>query len=158
MNTPSFSTDITAPLTPAILPPARYIDLAPLPKGRLFFLDVNSRYGEDGNLKVLLSEDAAIKNQVNNILSTPLGSEPFEPEFGSLLPWRIMEPISAATAWLIETDTIAAVQRWMGNRILVDRSLCYVRPLETEEGYSIYLKYQILRTKTVVEWNFSIYR
>lgn len=158
MPTPVFSTDIATEPAAATLPPSRFIDLAPLPKGRLFFLDVNKNYGEGGDQRSLLSEDDAIKGQIGSILSTPLGSEPFEPEFGSLLPWRIHEPINQMTAWLIENDTITAVSRWLVSRIKVARDQCFVRPLETEEGYAINLTYQVLRTKAIVEWNFSVYR
>lgn len=161
MDTYAFFSDADVGTDNSTFPAATFIDIGELPKGRLFFVDVNSGYGQ-GNSVELVTEDKAIKSQIANILSTPIGSEPFEPEYGSLLPWRLFEPINQVTSWHIENDTIVAVGRWMGSRITVSRRDCLVRPIFDDpsgnEGYYIMLRYQINATKIVYEWNFSIYR
>lgn len=159
MQTPSFFSPLDAVKISGSYPTANFINLAELPSTKLYFIDVNPDFGSDGKDELVYENDA-IKVQIRNILSTPTGSEQFEPEYGSLLPWRLFEPINARTAWQIENDTLIAVNRWMAGRIKLTRQQCYVRPLDEGigDGYYISLVYTILRTKVLAEYKFSVYR
>lgn len=157
METNSFFTKEVTALGEPTLPTATYIDLGPLPSSKLFFIDLNNGHPEDARGDIL-TEERALRAQCINILSTPLGSEPFEPEYGSLLPYRLFEPINQRTAWMIENDTIIALTRWMRGRLHIPREQCFVRPIENEDGYYIQLNAQVLRSRAVVEWNISVYR
>lgn len=125
----------------------------------LRFIDLNNDYGESSTELRLVGKDT-IKAQIRNILSTPLGSEAFEPEYGSLLPFRLFEPLTEFTAWQIENDTVSAVTRWMASRINVHRSQCSAQAFEREDasGYYIKLVYSEIETGEVVTYGFFVSR
>lgn len=160
VQTPAFFSTQQAALGNASIPSSLHPNLTVLPAVPRFFIDVNSSFGESNDELVI--EDAAIKKQIINILSTPLSSDDFEPEYGSNLPFRLLDPVLPSTAWMIENDTIESVNRWMAKRISLARGDCYVQPLDVGqgdiEGYYIRLKYSILRTRAVTTWQFSVYK
>lgn len=123
------------------------------------FTDLNNDYGETST-RIRLTGTDAIKAQVRNILSTPIGSEAFEPEFGSMLPFRLFEPITSLTAWQIENDTVSAISRWMRGRINVNRSQCKAEAFEREDaaGYYIRLVYNEIETGEAVTYSFFVSR
>jgi phage baseplate assembly protein W len=125
----------------------------------LRFVDLNNSYGESSD-KIRLEGKDAIKAQIRNILSTPIGSEAFEPDYGSLLPFRLFETVSSITAWQIENDVILAVSRWMAGRISVNRSRCKAEPFESNgiAGYQIRLVYSEIQTGEVSEYGFFVSR
>lgn len=162
MLTPVFSTLQNPALIPSAFPTSSLINLGELGRQKFYFVDINSEFGIDGKREILVEEDA-IKAQIRNILSTPTGSEPFEPEYGSLLPYRLFEPINVANAWNIENDTVVAIRRWMASRIEVTRQQVYVQELLPDEsagaeGYYIRMSYTITRTRAVAEYRFSLYK
>lgn len=107
----------------------------------LAYSDLNTGYRLDGSGLILFNK-SAINNQIGNVLATPIGSDHFEPTFGSFLPFRIHEPIDAISATLIYQDTITALETWMRSRITIKKSLAFVRPLDTEDGYVVNLPYE----------------
>lgn len=161
MDTPAFNTLLQSSPIAASFPTSSLITLRELPSTKVYFVDVNSDFSLNGKPEII-TEDDAIRAQIRNILSTPLGSEHMEPEYGSMLPFRLFDPITAMTAYIIEGDTLTAVNRWMRNKITLSRQSCYVRELlgdaEGSEGYYISMAYTVNRTAAVVEYNFSIYR
>ena len=90
---------------------------------------------------MLVDNNDAITNHIKNLLSTPTGTEEFEPTYGSLLPYRIMDPINIYSAFNIETDTIIALITWMSDRIQVVLSHSLVVPLESMDGYLVQIAY-----------------
>jgi phage baseplate assembly protein W len=50
----------------------------------------------DGDFKVVTGKDAIIA-KIKNLLLTPLGTYPFDPEYGSLLHKQLFEPCNEAT-------------------------------------------------------------
>lgn len=52
-----------------------------------------------------------------------------------------MDPISPVTAYLLETDTILAIQTWMSDRIRLVMPGARIEPLYDEEGYSVVIPY-----------------
>lgn len=162
MQTPAFFSREQVLLETATYPTANLIGLVDLPSTKVYFLDVNARLGEDSS-DPLVAEDEAIKGQIRNILSTPLGSEPFEPEYGSMWPYRLFEPVTAFNAWNLENDTIVAVNRWMKGLIQLARQNCFVEQLPENgpqgvDGYYVRLTYTIMRTNAVASYTASIYR
>ena len=125
-----------------------------------YYIDINSEYSVNQKGLIVYDTDA-IKNQISNILATPLGSDHFEPTFGSNLPYRLYDPITSGTAFLIYNDTIGAVSRWMGDRIAVNQALTIVRPMDNDpdsEGYEIRMPYQILFNKVIAEFSAFVLR
>lgn len=106
----------------------------------VYFKDINNDFRRTSSALIVKGR-SAIDGQLSNLLATPIGSEPFEPTYGSDLPLRIFEPIDRISAATIEQDTIRAVHRWMSSVITVSLANTFVIPLETEEGYRINLPY-----------------
>jgi len=157
LATSTFFSDAPVELAPGSYPSFKSVQLVELPTEDYYFVDVNPNFGEDARGE-LLTEDQVIKAQIRQILSTPLGTEHFEPTYGSLLPFRIMEPMNAVSAWNIENDTINAVGTWLASRITLQRQDCLVLPLEEQEGYYIQLRYLIKRLSAVATYRASMYR
>lgn len=80
---------------------------------RAQYLDLNKFFGGAGNPD-LLYDKSAISQGLHNIFSTTPGEAGpiFEPEFGSLLPLLLQEPMDEITSEKIRLATIQAVQRW----------------------------------------------
>lgn len=109
---------------------------------KIKFRDVDCDYGLNRSHSALLVDNnLAITNHIKNLLSTPIGTEDFEPGYGSNLPYRIMEPINIYSAFSIETDTIIAIIKWMSDRIRIVLSDSFVEPLPSEDGYLIQISY-----------------
>ncbi len=126
----------------------------------IYYSDVNSAIKQDGKALVLYDADA-INKQINNILSTPLGTDDFEPTFGSLLPYRIHDNITDRTAWLIRNDTIEAIRLWMGNRITVDQTQSAVEVLGEEydnDGYLVNVVYTINWSNVSARYSVALIR
>lgn len=126
---------------------------------KIRFRDVNCDYRMDSKqTQLIVDNHLAIRNQLKNLLSTPVGSEDFEPTYGSDLPLRIMEPITALTGYLIETDTLIAISRWMRDRIRLVLPGASVTPLVDEEGYNITLPYILIADNQFSVFSFDVLR
>lgn len=126
----------------------------------IYFIDINSNYRLDLKGLIIYDEDV-IRNQISNILATPLGSDAFEPTYGSNLPYRIHDPITDATAFLLYNDTIDAIGNWMRSKITVLPAQSYVRPIDGDpdnDGYEINLIYYNNTTKAIAAYNGFILR
>lgn len=107
------------------------------------FLDVNTLVNENA-LPELVPDILAINNSIYNILSTPIGSRTFQPEYGSRLEEFIHEPIDGITAFEIGISLIQSIQRWEP-RITIDRQRTNVEP--TSYGFNVTIAYSIPRLK-----------
>ena len=117
-----------------------------------YYSDINSGI-ETNNLPFLLYDNAAIFVQIGNVLETAIGSDPFEPEFGSELPLLINEQMSSKTAWRLETATFRALNRWMADRLTVLTAQARFTPMVDEQGggyYDVYIPCIIKKTKEKV--------
>lgn len=115
---------------------------ATITPAKIKFRDVDCDYGLNrAHSALLIDNNLAITNHIKNLLSTPIGTEDFEPGYGSNLPYRIMDPINIYSAFHIETDIIVALITWMSDRIRVILSDSYVIPLESDDGYLIQITY-----------------
>lgn len=127
---------------------------------RVSFLDVNPHYTNNQE-PLLLRDEAAIRQKIRNVLATPVGSSYFEPEYGSMLPYRIFDPITSASAWLLRSDTAIALNRWLGGLISVDMARVSVEVIlgtPDSEGYEIYVPYTINRTAEATSYKFKVTR
>ena len=122
--------------------------LMPMAKQRSLasYVDLNSHFGEDGSADLLLDR-GAISQSLRNIFSTTVGEAGpiFNPEFGSLLPQLLQEPMDEITSFKIRGATIQAVQRWEP-RVEIDFSMTSVDIIPDLPGYQIYLVYRIRQT------------
>ncbi len=126
----------------------------------IYFIDINSNYRMDQKGLIIYDEDV-IKNQIANILATPLGSDHFEPTYGSNLPYRIHDPVTNSTAFLLYNDTIDAISKWMRSKITVLPAQSFVRPIDNDpdnDGYEIRLIYYINNTKAIASYDGFILR
>lgn len=131
--------------------------MAPAP-ATIRFRDIDSDYGLGiKNNSLLVDNDLAIRTQVRNLLSTPTGTEDNEPLYGSRLPYRIMETISPVNAFLIEHDTLLALNRWMRDRMRVVAGYS-VLPLDSEDGYHIELPYVKISDNRFSTYVFDVLR
>lgn len=129
----------------------------------VFYIDVNRTFQYQDQKGLIVYDDDVVKRMVGNILSTPLGSDHFEPTFGSNLPYRLQDSITDKTAWLIYIDTIQALGIWLENQnvIALHKPACYVRPAYNNpdmEAYEIKMTYTILKTTVVSSFNSFLIR
>ena len=120
------------------------------------FRDINCDYTIDQN-DITVDDHAAIQHRIRHLLSTPLGSEIFEPNFGSNLPYRIMDPITPTTGFILETDTIVAIAKWMSSEITIGANV-RIEPLEVDDGYLITIPYYTNDNGTGAVYSFEALR
>jgi len=68
-----------------------------------------------------------ILNSWNNILLTPRGSYPYDPDYGSNLYQLIFEPLDDATAERIEREVVVSLQRFDNRAELDNISISYLK-------------------------------
>tara|TARA_B100001146_G_C16026978_1_gene367600 strand:+ start:113 stop:547 length:435 start_codon:yes stop_codon:yes gene_type:complete len=116
----------------------------------VFIRDINPDFTQNGGNNLVTEDDIAIQKQLRHLLSTPLGSEDFEPTFGSDLPYRLMDPICDLTSFLMETDIILSVVNWMSNKIILVNPR--IHPYPDQDYYLAVLPY-----RKVVDGSLSTY-
>jgi phage baseplate assembly protein W len=125
----------------------------------VFYKDLNNKYLDQSQLTPLILTDLeAIEAQMINVLVTPIGTEPFMPTYGSMLYYRISEPINVETAYLLEIDTIEALKMWMSDRITVYMGGTYITPYTEEDAYDIQVAYSVNNGLSGKQLNYRIYR
>lgn len=110
------------------------------------YVDLNSFFGYQGSPDLVFDRQA-ISQALRNIFSTTPGEAGpiFDPEFGSLLPQLLQEPLDEITAFKIRGATIQAVQRWEP-RVEIDFSASDVQVVPQLPGYHVILSYKIRYT------------
>lgn len=146
--------DSENPIVPGGLNMPRKLDI--------YYIDINCNYLKDLKGLIIYDEDV-VKVEVANILATPLRSDHFEPTFGSNIPYRLQDPISDKTSWLLTNDSIEALTFWLEERgvIRLQKNLCYVRPalnMPDMEAYEIKMVYTILKNSVVATFNSFLIR
>lgn len=69
----------------------------------------------------------AILNSWNNILLTPRGAYPYDPEYGSDLYKLVFEPLDDVTAARIEQEVVVALQKFDNRAELESVEITYMR-------------------------------
>lgn len=125
------------------------------------FRDINSHYGTAGDrYGLLVEDDEAIRKQMLNVLGTPLGSDDLEPSYGSRFPWRLYEPISPFTTYLLETDTVLALSRWMRGviQLVIPGAEVIALPEDVGDGYMVSIPYLRVRDRRPGVGSFEVLR
>mgnify|MGYP000259125310 CR=1 FL=1 len=126
----------------------------------VFYSDVNANFTRNKS-DLIVYEETTINLQINNVLSTPIGSDEFEPEFGSLLPFRLQDTISNRLTGMLRNDTIEALRRWLSDRITLDLSRSSVRVMNDNpdyEGYIIDISFRVNRNSAVRQYSVAMVR
>lgn len=130
-----------------------------LPKKKnVYYMDVNRSYKYHDLKSMIVYDEDAVNRFIANILLTPLGTDSFEPTFGSNVPYRLMDSVSNITAHLLKSDSMAALTEWLVKPevIVLYQQSSYVRMLQDEpegEGYEIKIVYSIQKTKVLREFH-----
>lgn len=135
---------------------ARPRTLSPTLVKEIRFRDINPDFTLN-NDDIILTEHKAVQAQMRHVLSTVLGSESFDPFFGSMFPLRLYEPISAITGYTLELDTYVAINRCMGGVVSVYPNVSIV-PLTQEDGYQVDLPYIINAINSANVYSFEALR
>lgn len=120
----------------------------------VFHKDVNADWGGVGDnaQRLTVFNDDANRQKVRNILGIVKGEEHFEPDVGSMIPFRLFEPVNADTAFEIEFDTILAVDQQANDTLEVIHNLCSVNELDPSvdaEGYQVTVTYYDKATEQI---------
>lgn len=109
------------------------------------YIDLNQLFGLN-TFPQLLNDEDAIRGSIYNIITTPIGSRAFVPEYGSRLYQFVQEPCDDITSSLLETFLIQAIEKWEP-RVQILRDKTKVTPLSN--GFNINLVYAILPSRKV---------
>lgn len=107
------------------------------------FIDLNTVTGIHSN-SILLADEYAINNSLYNLFSCPIGSRGFNPEYGTRLWHLLFDPCDTITANKIENALLQSIDRWEPRIKLLQRQ-DIVYPLDTNDGYKIFIPYNIPR-------------
>lgn len=118
----------------------------------VYHKDLNADWGGigDSSGRLVVYNDEANRQKVRNILGIVKGEEHFEPDVGSLIPFRLFEPVNTDTAFEIEFDTIVAVDQQASDTLEVVHNLCTVEELDPSldaDGYLVTVSYYDKATK-----------
>ena len=120
------------------------------------WVDVNSNLGEDTDPELVV-DIAAINNSLLNLLSCPIGSRPFEREYGSELYSALFEPADSQAAAFLDMGIFQAIRRWEP-RIQMDLTRSSVKPTPEGDGFDVLIAYTIVRTNITANYQFTIRR
>ena len=109
-------------------------------------------FGRNSYPEILNNEDA-VRGSIYNILTTPIGTRAFVPEYGSRLYQFIHEPVDAVTAVQIEILLIQALEKWEP-RIQIIRNQTKVVP--ARDGFNITLTYFIKPSQRLSSFEMNI--
>lgn len=123
-------------------------------RGDVLWIDVNSNLGEDTDPELVV-DIAAINNSLFNLLSCPIGSRPFEREYGSTLYQALFEPADSQSSKFLDLGLFQAIRRWEP-RILMDLNRSSVRPNETGDGFDVVIAYTIIKSRVEGRYEFTI--
>ena len=120
------------------------------------WVDVNSNLGEDTDPELVV-DIAAINNSLLNLLSCPIGSRPFEREYGSELYSALFEPADSQSSAFLTMGIFQAIRRWEP-RIQMDLNRSSVTPTPEGDGFDVLIAYTIVRTNITANYQFTIRR
>lgn len=118
------------------------------------YIDVNMMFGRNSYPELVYNEDA-IRGSIFNLLTTPIGSRAFNPEYGSRLYHLLQEPKDAMTAKALFISVMQAISRWEP-RVEVIQAQSSVFP--TQDGFQINLSYYMNPSKRVSTFELEVGR
>lgn len=110
------------------------------------YADLNRKFGLGGEPD-LLFDAKAISQAIHNIFSTAPGEcgPIFEPEFGSMLPYLLQEPMDQITSYKVRAATIQALQKWEP-RIRIDLQNTTIEADYQNQSYKVRIVFTIIKT------------
>lgn len=108
----------------------------------VYIQDINTLYSKQSS-KLIVNNLNAVNNEIFNCLTTLYGELPFEPTFGSKLPFLLYEPVCDFTAWKIQNAAYDALYKWIPY-IQLNKRQSSVVPLPSGEGYTVVTAYTII--------------
>ena len=123
----------------------------------VFYKDLNINFTPGVN-DLVVYNDRAIWHKIFNVLGILVGEEHFEPSWGSDLPLRLFEPVTDRTAYLVYSDSLIAIDRFMETEVSLIYSQSSVTPLDDGEGYNVVLAFEQKKTRVVGTLNFELLR
>lgn len=82
-----------------------------------YYIDLNGGLATTNIAQPLLYNVSAVDDEIDNVLLTPIGSEPKEPTFGSRIPSLRFEPFDIGTVREIKVEAQSALRQWLGSRL-----------------------------------------
>lgn len=125
-------------------------------KSKALYSDLNRNFGQGGAADIVLDKQA-ISQALFNIFRTNIGEAGpiFLPDFGSMLPYLLQEPLDVQTAFKLKAASIQAAQKWE-TRIDVDVGQSIVAIDYSLPGYLVRLVYTIRQTGEVASTNIPL--
>jgi phage baseplate assembly protein W len=120
------------------------------------WIDVNTNFGEDTDPDLVIDIEA-INNSLFNLMTCPIGSRPFEREYGSDLIQALFEPADSQTAQFLDLTLFQAIRRWEP-RIELDRARSSIRESSDGQGFDVTIAYTVLRTRQTGNYSFAARR
>lgn len=97
---------------------------------------------DQGDLKLEV-DGAAVEESIELILTTRVGERPMRRDFGSYIPDLLFEPITEATAMLIELEVLDQIPRSGEDRVIIEAVVVY--PFPNLNFYELIILYRLRR-------------
>lgn len=128
----------------------------PINYSEIIWVDVNSNFGVDADPELVI-DVAAINNSLFNLFNCPVGSRPFEREYGSDLMKALFEPTDKETVDFLDITLFQSIKRWEP-RIKIDLARSQIKATQDGAGFNINVAYTILRTNQTGTYEFNVSR
>jgi len=92
-----------------------------------------------------VTEEAAVKSSLRNLIRLAPHDKPFSPEIASPIYGLLFEPVDAPSASLLETGILFLVEDYEPR---VDNVTVRVTPVEIENKYEVELTFRIKKTRS----------
>lgn len=124
-----------------------------LPPGKKpVYVDINQSFTINSYPELLNDEDA-VRGSIYNILTTPIGTRAWVPEYGSRLYQFVHEPIDQVTAVQLEVLLIQSLEKWEP-RIQIIRDRTKVTPMS--DGFNVALTYYIMPSQRISSFEIGV--
>ena len=124
--------------------------------GNAIWVDVNSDYYEDADPEIVI-DIRAINNSLFNLFSCPIGSRPFQRDYGCQLIAYQMEPSDQTTADDLKFSLFQSIAKWEP-RIIIDKNATSVVSAFDGAGFDINLFYSVSKTLTRARYQYNARR
>lgn len=122
----------------------------------IVWIDVNSNFGQDVDPEIVI-DVSSINNSLFNLFNCPVGSRPFERNYGSRLLYLLFNPVDGISVDGIQASLFQSIRIWEP-RIAIDRARSSVTESKDGTGFDITIAYTVLRTKLNSSYAFTIRR
>ena len=124
--------------------------------GDAIWVDVNSDYGEDSDPELVI-DIKAINNSLFNLFACPVGSRPFQRDYGCQLIAYLMEPADKTTADDLKFSLLQSISTWEP-RVIVDQNATTVTSSFDGAGFDINLFYTVSKSLVRARYQYNARR